>query len=70
MGFTCILKTNTFLVGRYWDFKYHTNNQRSYKIILFTREFICRQKVKGYSNLKFGHLCMSNLSYGIDKVQT
>ena len=21
MGFTCILKTNTFLVGRYWDFK-------------------------------------------------
>ena len=21
MGFTCILLTNTFLVGRYWDFK-------------------------------------------------
>ena len=21
MGFTCILQTNTFLVGRYWDFK-------------------------------------------------
>ena len=21
MGFTCILKTNTFLFGRYWDFK-------------------------------------------------
>ena len=22
MGFTCILQTNPFLVGRYWDFKY------------------------------------------------
>ena len=21
MGFTCILETNNFLVGRYWDFK-------------------------------------------------
>ena len=27
MGFTCILLTNTFLIGRYWDFNSSTNDK-------------------------------------------
>ena len=27
MGFTCILQTNTFLVGRYWDFNSLPNDE-------------------------------------------
>ena len=31
MGFTCVLYTTTFLVGRYWDFKYKREMQHDGK---------------------------------------
>ena len=46
MGFTCILWTNTFLVGRYWDF----NSKKKYWSKL---KAIANDTQNGIEKLKF-----------------
>ena len=61
MGFTCILKTNIFLVDRYWNFnvrngvKHDANNQSNYQII-FTATNLTILAISKYPSWDFFHL--------------
>ena len=54
MGFTYILKTNTFLVGHYWDFKQTVNIQI--------------QTCSGFENLIFGNTMSDNFLDNLPKL--
>ena len=72
MGFTCILLTNTFLVGHYWDFKVGMKAHLIYICLLYQGQghfprlklvFKVNVKYKGHTKKKIfflGHWCFTN----------
>ena len=54
MEFTCILQTNTFLDGRYWNFNYNTVYGQS---LLRREDFFFLINIKLFTKLRnFGHV--------------